>query len=63
MSAKAGLKNATKQAEDLRLQLRQSEENLVTEKQGVSDLKAELAKVRGGSSGQVGGRESSGNLL
>ena len=31
-SAEAGLKNATKQAEDLRLQLRQSKENLVTEK-------------------------------
>ena len=46
-SAEAGLKNATKQAEDLRLQLRQSEENLVTEKQAVSDLKAELAKVKG----------------
>ena len=47
VSAEAGLKNATKQAEDLCLQLRQSEENLVTEKQAVSDLKAELAKVKG----------------
>ena len=46
-AAEAGLKNATKQAEDLRLQLRQSKENLVTEKQAVSDLKAELAKVKG----------------
>ena len=46
-SAEAGLKNATKQADDLRLQLRQSEENLGTEKQAVSDLKAELAKVKG----------------
>ena len=47
MSAEAGLKNATKQAEDLRLQLRQSEENLVIERQAVSDFKAELAKVKG----------------
>ena len=46
-SAEASLKNATKQAEDLRLQLRQSEENLVTEKQAVSDLKAKLVKVKG----------------
>ena len=45
-SAEAGLKNATKQAEDLRQQLRQSEEKLVTEKQAVSNLKAELAKVK-----------------
>jgi len=45
-SAEAGLKNATKQAEDLRQQLRQSEANLATEKQTVSDLKAELAKVK-----------------
>ena len=46
MSAEAGLKNATKQAEDLRQQLRQSEEKLVTEKWAVSDLKAELTKVK-----------------
>ena len=46
-SAEAGLKNATKQAEDLRLQLHQFEENLATEKQVVSDLKSELAKVKG----------------
>ena len=46
-SAEVGLKNATKQAEDLRLQLRQSEENLRAEKQAVSDLKAELTKVKG----------------
>ena len=46
-SAEAGLKNATKQAEDLRLQLRQSEENLTTEKRAVSNLKSELAKVKG----------------
>ena len=45
-AAEAGLKNTTKQAEDLRLQLRQSEENLVTEKQAVSNLKAEIAKVK-----------------
>ncbi|XP_030963366.1 protein casc4-like [Quercus lobata] len=46
-SAEAGLKNATKQANDMRLQLRQFEENLRTEKQAVSDLKAELTKVKG----------------
>ena len=45
-SAEASLKNATKQAEDLGQQLRQSEEKLVTEKQAVSNIKAELAKVK-----------------
>ena len=42
-SAEAGHKNVTKQAEDLRQQLRQFEEKLATEKQAV---KAELAKVK-----------------
>ena len=45
-SAEAGLKNTTKEAEDLRQQLRQSEANLAIEKQTVSDLKTELAKVK-----------------
>ena len=46
VSAEAGLKNTTKQAEDLRQQLHQSEAKLATEKQTVSDLTAELAKVK-----------------
>ena len=45
-NAEAGLKTTTKQAEDLRQQLHQSEINLVTEKQMVSDLKAELLKAK-----------------
>ena len=45
-STEAGLKNATKQAKDLRQQFRQSEEKLVTEKQAVANLKAKLAKVK-----------------
>lgn len=45
-SAEAGLKNAEKQAEDLRIQLRQSEEKLTTEQQAVSTLKAELARTK-----------------
>ena len=45
-SAEAGLKNATKQADDLRIQLRQSEEKLTTEQQAVSTLKAELARTK-----------------
>ena len=45
-SAKAGLKTTTKQAKNLRQQLHQSEINLATEKQMVSDLKAELSKVK-----------------
>ena len=45
-STEAGHKNVTKQAEDLRQQLQQSEANLATEKQAVSDLRAELAKVQ-----------------
>jgi len=45
-SAEAGLKNTTKQAEDLCQQLHQFEEKLATEKQAVLDLKAELAKVK-----------------
>ena len=44
-SAKAGLENTTKQAEDL-CQLHQSEATLTIEKQTVSDLKAELVKVK-----------------
>ena len=46
-SAEASLQNATKQAEDLRQQLHQSKEDLRAEKQAVSNLKAELAKVKG----------------
>ena len=45
-SAKVGLKITTKQAEDLRQQLHLSEINLATEKQMVSDLKAELSKAK-----------------
>ena len=45
-STEAGLKNTTKQAEDLRQQLHLSKANLATEKQTVSDLKAELSKVK-----------------
>ena len=45
-SADAGLNKATKQADDLRIQLRQSEEKLATKKQVVSALWAELAKVK-----------------
>ena len=44
--ADAGLKNTTKQAEDLRQQLHQSKAKLMTEKQMVLDLKAELSKVK-----------------
>ena len=45
-STEAGLKNTTKQAEDLHQQLHQSEAKLTTEKQTVLDLKAELSKVK-----------------
>ena len=45
-STEAGLKNTTKQAEDLRQQLHLFEANLATEKQTVSDLKVELSKVK-----------------
>ena len=45
-SVEAGLKTTTKQAEDLRQQLHLSEINLATEKQMVSDLKAELSKAK-----------------
>ena len=45
-SAEAGLKNATKQADDLRIQLRKSEEKLTAEQQVVSTLKAELARTK-----------------
>ena len=45
-SADAGLKNVTKQADDLRIQLRQFEEKLTTEQQAVSTLKAELARTK-----------------
>ena len=45
-SAEAGLKTTTKQAEDLRQQLHLSEINLATEKQMVSNLKAELSKAK-----------------
>ena len=41
-SVGAGLKNTTKQAEDMRQQLHLSEINLATEKQMVSDLKVQL---------------------
>ena len=45
-SAKAGLKTTTQQAEDMRKQLHMSEINLMTEKQMLSDLKAELSKTK-----------------
>ena len=45
-NAEAGLKTTTKQAENLCQQLHQSEINLATEKQMVSDLKAELSKAK-----------------
>ena len=45
-SAEVGLKNATKQADNLRIQLRQSEEKLTAEQQAVSTLKAELARTK-----------------
>ena len=45
-SAKAGLKTTTQQAEDMRKQLHMFEINLATEKQTVSDLKAELSKTK-----------------
>ena len=45
-SAEAGLKNATKLADDLRIQLRKSEEKLIAEQQAVSTLKAELARTK-----------------
>ena len=45
-SAKASLKTTTKQAEDMRQQLHLSEINLVTEKQMVSNLKAQLLQVK-----------------
>ena len=41
-SAEAGLKTTTKQAENMRQQLHLSEINLATEKQMVSNLKAQL---------------------
>ena len=45
-SVEAGLKTTTKQAEDLRQQLHLSEINLATEKQMISNLKAELSKAK-----------------
>ena len=45
-SAAAGLKTTTQQAEEMRKQLHMSEINLATEKQMVSDLKAELSKAK-----------------
>ena len=45
-SAEAGLKTTTKQAEDMRQQLHLSEINLVTEKQMVSNLKAQLLQAK-----------------
>ena len=45
-NAEAGLKTTTQQAEDMRKQLHMSEINLATEKQMVSDLKAELSKTK-----------------
>ena len=45
-SAEAGLKTTTKQAEDMRQQLHLSEINLATEKQMVSDLKAQLLQAK-----------------
>ena len=45
-NAEAGLKTTTQQAEEMRKQLHMSEINLATEKQMVSDLKAELSKAK-----------------
>lgn len=45
-SAEVGLKNAEKQADELRIQLRQSEEKLTADQQAVSKLKAELARTK-----------------
>ena len=45
-SAEAGLKTTTKQAEDMHQQLHLSEINLATEKQMVSDLKAQLLQTK-----------------
>ena len=45
-SAKAGLKTTTQQVEEMCKQLHMSEINLATEKQTVSDLKAELLKAK-----------------
>ena len=45
-STEAGVKNAEKQAEELRLKLRQSEEKLAAEQQAVSTLKVELARTK-----------------
>ena len=45
-NAEAGLKTTTKQAEDMRQQLHLSEINLATEKQMVSDLKAQLLQEK-----------------
>ena len=45
-STDAGLKNVTKQADDLRIQLRQSEEKFTTEQQAVATLKVELARTK-----------------
>ena len=45
-SAEAGLKTTTKQAEDMRQQLHLSKINLVTEKQMVSNLKAQLLQAK-----------------
>ena len=45
-SAEAGLKNAEKQADELRIELRHSEEKLTEEQQAVSQLKAELPRTK-----------------
>ena len=45
-SAEVGLKTTTKQAEDMRQQLHLSEINLVTKKQMVSNLKAQLLQAK-----------------
>ena len=45
-SAEADVKNVEKQAEDLRIKLRQSEEKLTAEQQAVSTFKAELARTK-----------------
>ena len=45
-SAEASLKNATNQADDLRIQLHQSKEKLTTEQQALSTLKVELARTK-----------------
>ena len=45
-SVEASVKNAEKQAEELRVKLRQSEEKLTAEQQAVSTLKAELARTK-----------------